>query len=190
MMPRPVSSPFLAAIKVDPGPIPDLKPPKSEIADQLPEKTIMAGVILMAFAALLLGRAFHRRKIAPVPPPPHPATVVRRRLSEIVPNSPPGAAAAEIAHAMREYLRTAFGLGEEELTTLELSDRFGAHRLANAEMATKVKQFLHDCNALQFARAGEAPLTSLMECAWSLLDELEHHRVPSAGTPPPLSATT
>lgn len=190
MSSQPAPFHFIAGIKVDPGPIPDLKPPKKELSAELPEQGVMAAVILLAFAALFLGRRFHRPKVVPPLPPEHPASAIRRALSEIVPNDPPPATAAKIAQAFRDYLRASFGLGEEELTTLELSDRFEAHRLANEETAGKVRQFLRDCNSVQFAPSSDTSLVSLVERAWPLIDELERQRTPPVYTPPPLPVAT
>lgn len=181
---------FVAAIKVDPGPIPDLKPPKQEIGIELPERAILGGVIFVAFAALFLGRIFHRPKVAPPEPPEHPATAARRVLSQIGPDTPPGKAAAEMAHAVRDYLRTAFGLGEEELTTLELSDRFGTHRLADPGTAAKVQEFLRDCEAVQFSPANNSLPESILSRAWPLIEELERQRIPQAQMPPSLPVAT
>lgn len=181
---------LIAGIKVDPGPIPDLKPPKRELGAELPERGVMAAVIFLAFAILMLGRWLHRPKVAASVPPEHPASAVRRALSEIVPNDPPATTAAKIAYAFRNYLRASFGLGEEELTALELSDRFGAHRLASEEATTKVRQFLRDCNSVQFAPSSDASLVSLVERAWPLIDELEQQRMPPVAAPPSLPAVT
>lgn len=190
MTTRPAPFTFVGAIKADPGPIPDLKPPKQEIDAGIPERAIMAGVIVLAFAVLILGRIFRRPKMVAPLPPEHPAAAVRRVLSQMTPNGSPAAEAAEVAHAVRDYLRTAFGLGEEELTTLELSDRFGAHRLASADLAVSVQQFLRDCDAMQFAPAGDARVASIVDRATSLIDELEGQRTPPASPPPPLPVAT
>jgi len=181
---------FVAAIKVDPGPIPELKPPKNEIGAELPEQAVMGAVIFVAFGVLILGRLLHRPKMVVPVPPEHPTSAVRRVLAQITPNSPPAPAAAEIAHAFRDYLRVAFGLGVEELTTLELSDRFGAHRLANADTAATVQQFLRDCDALQFAPSDEASIASIVARAWPLIEELDRQRTPLAASPPPLPVAT
>jgi hypothetical protein len=190
MTAKPAPYSFVAAIKADPGPIPELKPPKKELAAELPEQAIMGAVIFAAFAVLFLGRIFHRPKVAAPAPPEHPAIAVRRVLAQIGPDSPPALAAAELACAFRNYLRVAFGLGEEELTTLELSDRFGAHRVAQTGLAETVREFLRECNALQFAPAADVPLERLVANAWSLLDALERQRSSPATMPPPLPATT
>jgi hypothetical protein len=181
---------FVSAIKVDPGPIPDLKPPREEIAFDVPEKAILGAVMFLAFAVLVLGRVFRRPKVVVVAPPEHPAAAARRVLSQIVPNSPPAAAAADAAHALRNYLRAAFGLGEEELTTLEISDRFGSHRLVNAETAARVLEFLRACEAVQFAPADDSAPVGIADRAWTLIDELERQRTAAPLLPPPLPATT
>jgi hypothetical protein len=181
---------FVGAIKVDPGPIPDLKPPREEIAVDVPEKAILGAVMFLAFAVLILGRVFRRPKVVVPVPPEHPAAAARRVLSQIVPNSPPAAAAADVAHALRNYLRSAFGLGAEELTTLEISDRFGTHRLANAETAARVLEFLRDCEAVQFAPADSSAPVSIADRAWTLIEELERQRTPAVSLPPPLPVAT
>jgi hypothetical protein len=190
MSATPFPYPLIAAIKADPGPIPDLKPPKKELGAELPEQAILGAVVCLAFAVLLLGRVFHKPKVIAPVPPEHPAAAVRRVLAEMGPNSSPAAAAAELAHAFRNYLRVAYGLGEEELTTLELSDRFGAHRLSGDGTAEAVGQFLRECNVLQFAPPGDTPLEPLTTRAFSLLDELERQRSSPAVMPPPLPAAT
>jgi len=186
------SAPFISvgAIKVDPGPIPELQPPRNEMPAEFPEKAILGAVIFIAFVVLILGRIFRRPRAIPSLPPEHPAIAARRVLSQIVPDSTPGEAAAEVAHAMRNYLRAAFGLGVEELTTLELSERFGAHRLANVDTAGRVKAFLRDCEAVQFAPEGEAAPAAIAGRAWTLIEELERQRTPQPPTPPPLPAAT
>jgi hypothetical protein len=181
---------WVGAIKVDPGPIPELQPPRDEIAAKFPEKAILGTVILIAFAALLLGRIFRRPRMVPSMPPEHPAVAARRVLSQIAPDTTPSKAAAEIAHAMRNYLRAAFGLGVEELTTLELAERFGAHRLANIGTVGRVQAFLRDCEAVQFAPEGDVAPTAIADRAWTLIEELERQRTPQAPAPPPLPVAT
>jgi len=190
MISRPGQGIVIAGIKADPGPIPDLKPPQGEIAPELPERAILGAVIGLAFFVLFLGRIFHRPKVSAAVPPEHPASAIRRVLSEIPPDSAPGFVATQVAHAMRDYLRATFGLGEEELTTLELAERFGTHRLASLDLAERVQEFLRECDIAQFAPAGDQPRESLLQRAWPLIDELERQRTPQVSLPLPLPANT
>jgi hypothetical protein len=181
---------YVAAIKKDPGPIPELNPPREQIAIDVPEKVILGGVILVGFAVLLLGRLLHRPKIIPPLPPEHPAVIARRNLSLIQPNWPPALAATEAAGAVRGYLRAAFGLGEEELTTSEIGARFEAHFLANPGVASDVHEFLRECDAVQFGPGSDATAESLTERAFALIVELEQQRVPLTSQTPPLPVAT
>jgi len=182
---------FVAAIKKDPGPIPELKPPSGEIAFDLPEKAILGGVIFLGFAVLLLGRLLRRPRVIQPLPPEHPASAARRMLAQIATDAPPAIAAAEAAHAIRSYLRAAFGLGEEELTTAEISARFTTHQLADPNAASVVHEFLRDCDAAQFSPENVETLAGLPARAFKLIDDLEGRRTPPpAALSPPLPATT
>jgi hypothetical protein len=181
---------FVGAIKVDPGPIPELNPPRKEIIADLPDKAILVTVIFLAFSVLILGRVFRRPKLIVPAPPEHPAAAARRVLSHIAPDASPALAAEAASHAVRDYLRTAYGLGVEELTTLEISERFGAHRLADSDTVARVLGFLRVCEAAQFTPPGEVQQAAITEPAWRLIDELERHRAPVASTPPPLPVAT
>jgi hypothetical protein len=189
MIGRPAPTIF-AAIKKDPGPIPDLKPPRDPIAVDVPEKVILAGMILLGFGVLILGRLFHRpRVIAPLPPE-HPAAAARRVLAQIQPDSPLSFAAAEAARAVRGYLRAAFSLGEEELTTKEISDRFEAHHLANPSVAAEVHEFLRECDAAQFGPGSNTTAEAVSARAFALIVELERQRSAPALMPSSLPVAT
>jgi hypothetical protein len=182
--------PFVAAIKKDPGPIPDLNPPRDQIAIDVPDKVILAGVLLLGFTALILGRIFHRPRVNPSLPPEHPASAARRLLGQIPPDESLAKAAADTALAMRGYLRSAFGLGDEALTTMELSARFEMHQLANPDLATEVYEFLRECDAAQFSTSSDALPSGLVGRGFELITELERRRLPPATMPPPLPAAT
>ena len=176
----------VGAIKKDPGPIPELNPPRKEMAAESADKLILGAVLLVAFGVLILGRIFQRRRVPIALPPEHPVAAARRLLSQIPSDTPPVEAASEAARAVREYVRTAFALGSESLTTTEVCQRFADHSLTDSNTTSVLHSFLADCDRVQFAPAGIAPPSAFTARAWTLIDELERQRGAVEPVPPPL----
>jgi hypothetical protein len=177
------SFPVVAGIKKDPGPIPDLHPPRNEIAVDLPEKAILIGILAVAFAVLILGRVFRRTPMISSLPPEHPASIARHALAGLTPNSTPQAVATTCAQALRDYTRTAFALGDEALTTSEFCARFATHPLADSNSTQALQTFLTDCERAQFAPASAQLDPQTVERAHAMIELLEHQRTPSVAQP-------
>lgn len=163
---------FLAAIKKDPGPIPELEPPRGKLAFDLPERTILAAVLCLGIAALMIGRLLHRRQPLPIPPPALPIAIAREELESLGLHGSPAAVYAETARIVRHYIHAIFQLGSDASTTSELVDRLSLHSQLNSDDLHRIRRLLYDCDLVQFAPAQEP--SAPHEMVTRALDLLTH----------------
>jgi hypothetical protein len=180
-------TPADAAIKKDEGPIPDLRPPRGSIPFQVPERTILQSVVVLAFLALAAGRLLHRRHAAPPPLVIPPIELALRDLDAI----PPDAGECniqQISEIVRRYIREVFLPGTDGATTSEICEAYAAHPQADAESSAALHGFLSGCDLHRFApRLSAGPDDAAAE-ARQILALLEDRR--RFVNPPPLQVIT
>jgi hypothetical protein len=175
-----------AAIKKDEGPIPDLRPPRSSIRFEMPEKAILQGAVALAFLTLIAGRLLHRRP----PPPPlvlAPIDTALTELDALPPDAGP-AAIEQLSGIIRRYVREAFLTEPEGATTAELCEAYAAHPQADAESSNALEAFLCACDLERFAPGPHHEPHDLVAEARPLLALLENRR--RHVNPPPLPVIT
>jgi len=172
---------FLGAIKKDPGPIPDLKPPHGTIPFDLPEHLVFNGALIVAILALVVGRIVQLRRPRVVPPPELPIAIARRELA-VVTDEAPLAACTQI---VRRYALAAFDLGPEGLTSEEVSARYAEHPAADEDSFKVLRDFLSGSDLARFAPIATEENAKDCVCrAFVVLEILESRR--AAAQPPPL----
>ena len=138
-----------AAIKLDPGPIPELRPPREELPPAAERKQrdllpwfIGTGIIAVIAAAL----AARPRKLPPLPTPPY--TIARRRLEELT-----GITATPVAISaiLRDYLLDAFRIPARGATPGELIGWLSAHPRWDTQMSSEASALLEACDVAKFS---------------------------------------
>ena len=175
---------FIAAIKKAEGPIPDLRPPKGEIAFDTPEGAILNASLIFAFAVLIIGRFIHMRRPKPPMPIEPPIHVARRELESVA-----GPTALEdCSRIVRRYVLDAYGLGPEGATASELGEQFAAHRFAFPELTSTLEAFLADCDRARFAPEDAEHLAeNCVARALALVEELDQRRRTAEPAPLPVA---
>ncbi|MEQ1860914.1 MAG: hypothetical protein ABMA13_13345 [Chthoniobacteraceae bacterium] len=173
-----------AAIKKAEGPIPELRPPKGEIAFDIPEGAILNAALIFAFVVLLVGRFIHMRRPAPPLPIEPPIHVARRELEAV---SGPSAL-EECARIVRRYVLDAYGLGPEGATAAELAAQFAAHRFAITDLTIALETFLADCDRARFAPEDAEHLAETCTGrALALVEALDQRRRTAEPAPLPVA---
>lgn len=138
-----------AAIKLDPGPIPELRPPREELPPAVERKHpdllpwfIATGIIAVVAAAL----AARPRKLPPPPTPPY--TIARRRLEEL---NGVTATPVAISAIFREYLLDAFHIPARGATPDELLGWLSAHPRWDTQMSSEASALLEACDLAKFS---------------------------------------
>jgi hypothetical protein len=172
---------MLAAIKKDPGPIPDLKPPQGAIPFELPEHLVFGSLLAVAVLSLVIGRLVQLRRPR-VEPPPEPAIARARRELTAVTEDAPLAACTGI---VRRYVLAAFDLGPDGLTGEEVCAAYAGHPAANEDSLGALRDFLVGSDLARFAPdVGGASAKDCVCRAFVVLELLEARR--RAALPPPL----
>jgi hypothetical protein len=172
---------LLAAIKKDPGPIPELKPPQGAIPFDLPEHLIFGGLLAVAVLTLVIGRIVQLRRPRVLPPPELPIAIARRELAAVT-NDAPLAACTGI---VRRYVLAAFHLGPEGLTGEEVCAAYAGHPAADEDSLAALREFLIGSDLTRFAPiSGEESAKDCVCRAFVVLELLEARR--TAAQPPPL----
>ena len=166
-----------AAIKRDPGPIPELRPPRGEVPASVEKKEdlrpwfIGAG-ILAVLAAILASRP---KKLPPAPLPPY---VNARKQLETLDSST--ATPLAISKVVRIYLLDAFQIPARGATSAELLQWLSAHPKWDTQLASDTDAFLDSCDEAKFAPAPPPGHPATIEKALALIARIEGRRVTQA----------
>ena len=141
--------PASAAIKLAPGPIPELRPlretlppaAESKPIDMLPW-FIAAGIVAVVAAVF----ASHPRKLPPPPTPPY--AIVRRRLQGLCGTS---ATPAALSAIFRDYLLDTFHIPARGATPRELIDWLSAHPRWDSQFSEEAAALLEAYEAAKFS---------------------------------------
>jgi hypothetical protein len=172
---------LLAALKKDPGPIPELKPPQGAIPFDLPEHLIFGGLLGVAVLMLVIGRIVQLRRPRVLPPPELPIAVARRELAAVTNDAP----LATCTGIVRRYVLAAFDLGPEGLTGEEVCAAYAGHPAADEDSLGVLRDFLAGSDLQRFAPiCGEENAKDCICRAFVVLELLEARR--TAAQPPPL----
>ena len=164
----------VAAIKRDPGPIPELRPPRGEVSASVEKKDdfrpwfIGAG-ILAVLAAFLASRP---KKL---PPPPLPPYVNARKQLESLEAAT--ATPLAISKVLRTYLLDAFQIPARGATSAELLQWLSAHPNWDTQLAADTGAFLDSCDEAKFAPAPPAEHPATIDKALALIARIEGRRV-------------
>jgi hypothetical protein len=146
-----------AAIKQE---IPDLKPPREEVALEQETSGVWPWVLAGGLASLLLVFS-----VWPRPPKrvalESPAAIARRELQGVT-------APQKISHLLRRYVLAAFPLPGEGASTEEISECLFAHIPTDPTLAHQVTEFLLACDTQKFApSAGASPELAALAAGWT-----------------------
>jgi len=176
---------FFAAIKKAEGPIPELRPPKGHIAFDIPESAILNGAVLIAFGALMIGRAIQARRPQPPKPAEPPAILARRALEAA---SGP-TIIQDCVQILRRYLFNAFGVGWEGATNPEFCAVFATHPRADADSVAALESFFSKSDLARFAsHEAEDLAVTCVSRALALVEYLEVRRGTGAAASEPATA--
>lgn len=173
---------LLAAIKIVPEPIPDLKPPRGEIPPGLWEEQGTLILILAALGCVILAAVIQRWRTPRPVITPSPAEIARAQLDRLSAEAPADALAGS-ARILRAFIVEKCALPGPGLT----ADEIAASLTSVPEIAGQIYGFLGDCERAQFAPRAVAPPPeaaidpeAAIEAARGFIDALERR------TPPPI----
>lgn len=163
-----------AAIKRDPGPIPELRPPRGEVSASVEKKEDLRpwfiGVgILAVLAAIVASRP---KKLPPAPLPPY--VQARKQLETL---DAATATPLAISQVLRSYLLDAFHIPARGATSAELLQWLSAHPRWDTQLAAETEAFLDSCDEAKFAPAPPAEHPATTEKALALIARVEGRRV-------------
>jgi hypothetical protein len=136
------------AITKDPGPIPELRPPRTELTETAENKRdllpwfIATGIIAVVAAILA---SIPRKQTAP-PTPPY--VTAQRKLSLL---KPADATPENLMLIFREYLLNAFNIPACGATTAELIHWLSAHPRWDAKFEAETSELLDSCDEAKFS---------------------------------------
>lgn len=169
-----VALPMFAAIKLDPGPIPELRPPREELPPAAERKQrdllpwfIGTGIIAVVAAVL----AARPRKLPPLPTPPY--TIARRRLEELTGTT---ATPVAISAIFREYLLDAFRIPARGATPGELIEWLSAYPRWDTQMTSEASALLEACDVAKFSPRPPEEHPAIIEQTRNLIARIEGKR--------------
>jgi hypothetical protein len=157
----------------DLGPIPPLRPPRSEIPPSFWEQHglwIVAGSL--GFLALIGGLVWRlsRPRAARLMAP---ALLARQALEQLQQRPENGVVLSWVSQILRHYLNRAFGLPPEELTTAEFCDLIAKNEKIGPGLAADIDQFLRACDERKFAASLSENSLGASVQALKLIDRAE-----------------
>ncbi len=163
----------IGAITKDPGPIPDLRPPRTELPSSVEEKRdlrpwfIGTGIIavLAAFIA-----SIPRKQQSPAPS----AFVVARRKLDAIGQS--GATPENLMRIFREYLLNAFHIPARGATTAELVHWLSANPRWDTQFEAETAELLDSCDEAKFSPIPPLQAPASAERVLSLISHIEKRR--------------
>jgi hypothetical protein len=164
-----------AAITIDPGPIPELKPPRESpippAAEQ--QKTDVLPWFLGAGAIAIISAvvASWPKKLPPAPPPPY--TIARRELDLLNPNA---VSPATVASIVRSYLLNAFHIPARGATPEEIVELLASHSRWDVSVADEVSAFFATHDTVKFSPSPPLGQPTAVEAAKSLIARIEGRR--------------
>ena len=163
-----------AAIKLDPGPIPELRPMRETLPPAAEQKQrdllpwfIGTGIIAV-LAAMIASRP---PKLTPPPTPPY--TIARRRLEALNGTS---ATPVAISAIFREYLLDAFHIPARGATAAELIGWLSAHPRWDTKLVCETATLLEACEVAKFSPTPPEDHPSVIEEVRGLLARIEGKR--------------
>lgn len=171
-----------AAITKDPGPIPELRPPRTELPPSVETKRdlrpwfIGTGIIAVLAAVL----ASIPRKQSPPPPPPY--VIARRKLDAM---SASTAQPDELVRILREYLLDAFNIPARGATTAELIHWLSAHPRWDTQLEAETTGLLDSCEEAKFSPAPPPQPPISTGGVLALISRIEGRRAVPAGVTQP-----
>lgn len=168
----------LAAITKDPGPIPELRPPRTELPPSVEKKRDLRpwfiGTGIVAVLAAVLASIPRRQS-----PPPPPAYVVARRKLDALGTS--GVKPDESVRIFRNYLLEAFNIPARGATNDELLHWLSAHPRWDTQLAAETSALLDSCEEAKFSPAPPPEPPTSAEGVLSLISRIEGRRALTGG---------
>ena len=166
-----------AAIKRDPGPIPELRPPRGEVSASVEKKEDLRPWFIGAGVLAVLAAIFATLP-KKVPPPPVPPYVNARKQLETLDAAT--ATPLAISKVVRNYLLDAFQIPARGATSAELLQWLSAHPKWDTQLASDTGAFLDSCDEAKFAPAPPPGHPATIEKALALIARIEGRRVTQA----------
>lgn len=171
-----------AAITKDPGPIPDLRPPRAELPPSVETKRDLRpwfiGTGIIAVLAAVLASIPRKQPAAPTPP----YVIARRKLDAMGASTPQP---DELVRVLREYLLEAFSIPARGATTAELIHWLSAHPRWDTQLEAETTGILTSCDEAKFSPAPQPPPQLSAEIVLSLISRIEGRRAVPAGVTQP-----
>jgi hypothetical protein len=147
-----------------------LNPPYAELPPTFWEQygtwMVFGAVLLLVLVGLAVWWV-----LRPKPSIPVPIDILTRKELEALRQRPEdGQVLSQVSRVLRRYVVGAFALPPDELTTSEFCQVIASHEKIGPDLATRISEFLHQCDELKFA---PAILTSPMSAAARAMELVE-----------------
>jgi hypothetical protein len=156
-----------------------LRPPRAEIPPTFWERNsiwiIIGSLVFLAFIGIIIWIVTR-----PKPPIIVPPEVRAKQALALLSSKPEdGLVLSQVSQILRHYIAEAFGFPPGELTTTEFCRLMASHERIGPELATRISEFLHQCDERKFMPTPpNTPMTAiatalkLVETAQARLAEL------------------
>lgn len=164
---------LLGAGTNDPGDIPPLRPPLSEIPPGFWEQRAMwivvATVVLLGLVAAVIVWAKHRPGLAALPP----FEEAKRSLDELSKVPEDGPVLTQVSRVVKHYFTETFHLPVGEFTTAEFSRQL--HQTASLDPGLRgaTEAFLQECDVRKFSASPPSASDAAVPKALTLLKQAE-----------------
>lgn len=171
-----------AAITKDPGPIPELRPPRAELPPSVETKRDLRPWFIGTGIIAVLAAVFASIPRKQSPPPPPAYVIARRKLDPLSASAPQP---DELVRVLREYLLEAFNIPARGATTAELIHWLSAHPRWDTHLEVETTGLLNSCDEAKFSPAPQPPPQLSTEIVLSLISRIEGRRAVPAGVTQP-----
>ena len=166
--------PAWSAIKLDPGPIPELRPPREALSAQVENHTndLLPWFITVGIAAVIAAVVASLPKKQPLPPTP-PYTIARQQLQQLNGRS---ATMVAVAAILRTYLLDVFQVPTRGATSGELISWLSSHPCWDTHLSPEVEAILDTADVTKFATIPAEEHPAIIEQASALISKIEGRR--------------
>lgn len=166
--------PAWSAIKLDPGPIPELRPPREELPPQMENKgnDLLPWFIAVGIAAVVAAVLASRPKKQALPPTP-PYTIARQQLQQLNGRS---ATMVAVSAILRAYLLDAFQIPARGATSSELIGWLTDHPCWDTQLSPEIEAIFDTADVMKFATIPAEEHPAIIEQASALISKIEGRR--------------
>lgn len=156
--------------------IPPLRPPRPELKPEFWEANsgviISATALVLAAAGLGIWQWRRSRPVVVIPP----AVQARTALAALRDLPETGTVLSQVSQVVRHYVRGAFGMAEEEMTTADLGRALKGREDVGPQLSGSILEFLRTCDERKFAPGQAGPPLGAVDKAEHLVAAVEQRR--------------